>query len=173
MNDHDAITILKFLAENELYDCVIWGIEENGELWCSVNCNDLFGWAWADTEDLTIDNLNVLEQSIKDCEQIDSKIGFCHAPSLFCCRIRQMRPQGVAYPLEKEYWPLFDNCGPKRDINLSNPYDKEEYRNKHPSYDKLLKFVQNSICECFDEYGNPLGAQCDRCETLGKKTIHI
>jgi len=41
---------------------------------------------------------------------------------LYCARKRKMRPQGAMYEyLNKENWPLFDECGPVREKSLSNP----------------------------------------------------
>ena len=34
-----------------------------------------------------------------------------------------MRPQGAYYPeSDPETWPLFDDCGPEREVGLGNPY---------------------------------------------------
>lgn len=81
-----------------------------------VNCNDLFWWATADSEQVTPDNLDVLEQAIKDCRAIDdcSSCGI----DLFCCRLRKMRPQGACYKhIKKELWHLFDAAGPERAVD--------------------------------------------------------
>lgn len=45
------------------------------------------------------------------------------ASSLFACRSRKMRPQGACYPDDHpELWPLFDACGPEREVGMGNPY---------------------------------------------------
>lgn len=88
-----------------------------------VNCNDLFAWATADAEDVTPENIHLLEQSIKDVRAIDDCSQM--AGSLFCCRARKLRPQGAAYPKDERLWALFDECGPDRDI------DKEPFGNPH------------------------------------------
>ncbi len=31
---------------------------------------------------------------------------------------------------------------------------------------KLIAFVEDSVCECSDEYGNPLPYSCERCNLL-------
>jgi len=91
-----------------------------------VNCNDLFFWATSDCEKVTPENIHLLKKSFTDVEAIEefSQLG----GSLFCCRSRKMRPQGAAYPKDERLWPLFDECGPNRDV------DKELFGNpkKHP-----------------------------------------
>ena len=91
-----------------------------------VNCNDLFWWATADGEKVTPENVHLLKESFEDVAAIDD----CSAlgDALFCCRVRKMRPQGAAYPKDERLWPLFDECGPDRDV------DKEPFGNpnKHP-----------------------------------------
>lgn len=51
---------------------------------------------------------------------------FC---DLFAARVRGMRPQGAAYTFyPPETWPLFDACGPEREIGFGNPYRPGEYK---------------------------------------------
>jgi|HubBroStandDraft_4_1064222.scaffolds.fasta_scaffold00029_108 hypothetical protein len=86
-----------------------------------INCNDQFWWGTGDNEDLTPENIGELEKAYADCNAIDKVCGKHHAQSLFCCRVRKMRPQGCCYP-PREYWHLFDACGPEREVGLGNPY---------------------------------------------------
>lgn len=86
-----------------------------------ANCNDLFDWACADCERVTPDNIGLLEQSFADAAAA-ADCGEAWGDSLFCCRVRKMRPQGAYYRnLPKELWPLFDACGPEREVNMANP----------------------------------------------------
>lgn len=102
-----------------------------------VNCNDLFYWASADCEEITPDNLDILEQAFKDIKPFydlwaksfksgkGDKVPYVPmdlAPLLFCARVRNMRPQGAYY---QDFPPgvdvLFDEAGPERDSKeLSN-----------------------------------------------------
>lgn len=91
-----------------------------------VNCNDLFWWATSDAETVTPENIHLLEESIKDVEAVDDISEL--AGDLFCCRSRKMRPQGAAYSKDKRFWPLFDACGPDRDID-KGPFGNPK---KHP-----------------------------------------
>jgi hypothetical protein len=86
-----------------------------------VACNDVFVWGLADVETLTPANIDVFEKSVADCTA-GAKHGEIYAGALFCARVRGMRPQGAAYPDERALWPLFDACGPQREIGLGNPY---------------------------------------------------
>jgi hypothetical protein len=91
-----------------------------------VLCNDLFWWATADGEDITLENLPLLEQTLKEVKEIASQYLakkdthtyvdiIMQAISLFCCRSRKMRPQTPCYKeIPEELKPLFDACGPYR-----------------------------------------------------------
>jgi hypothetical protein len=87
-------------------------------------CSDEFAWGTADLEQITPENIHELERAIADVKAIDKDIG--HAFILFAARQRKMRPQGAAYPKDKELWPLFDACGPKREVNMINPHRHPE-----------------------------------------------
>ena len=72
----------------------------------NVNCNDLFYWACADFEDITLEELPELLAAMKE-----SKFG----DSLWICRKRNMRPQTPYYKfIPKEEWSLFNAVGPER-----------------------------------------------------------
>jgi hypothetical protein len=128
--EKDILKILDFVARHDLHDSIWWRCDgEYAPITIWVNCNDLFYWACADLEELTIDNLPVLAQAIADAREVDSVLGALRGCSLFCCRMRGMRPQQPAYPKENSYtvggvktvipaedWKaLFDACGPERD----------------------------------------------------------
>jgi len=107
-----------------------------------VNCNDLFYWACADCEELTIENLPRLKQAIQEVQDAFGVTGKERPPAdykdeklmleyrdkfdkhfesgkwgaaLFCCRERKMRPQIPYYKLiPKELVDMFNACGPER-----------------------------------------------------------
>lgn len=124
--------VLKLFADYELQGQLHWECEEEDDpISLSVNCNDLFWWGSGDSEDITPENIQVLEDSIKDCKKIKhSMVG--HGIELFAARVRKMRPQGCCYPdrfpENKKLWPLLDACGPKRKIDSGNPYKPGEYK---------------------------------------------
>lgn len=88
-----------------------------------VNCNDFFAWGCGDCEEVTKDNIAVLEQAAKDIAAVTADGDYKDAGLLFCARVRGVRPQGAYYPhLDKETWPLFDACGPERTAGVvGNP----------------------------------------------------
>ena len=105
--------LLRLLAEYDYCDQVSWG----EDLRFCVNCNDLFFWATADGEWITPENIDVLEQCFRDCKAASPVVGTVYAGELFACRVRNMRPQGAAYPKDELLWPLFDAAGPERETD--------------------------------------------------------
>lgn len=88
-----------------------------------VICSDVFAWACADMEELTPANIHVLEAAVADLDTADRGSGYVCADTLFCSRVRGMRPQGAYYKnIERQHWPLFDACGPEREVGIDNPY---------------------------------------------------
>ena len=101
--------------------------EEYAPLSVFADCNDVFVWACADNEEITAENIDILEQSLKDLQAVANAghNSTCEiwAGVLFACRIRKMRPQGAFYKLiDKEAWSLFDSCGPERETGFGNPF---------------------------------------------------
>ena len=102
--------ILIIFAKYDWCEGLYWDMDLN----FYVSCNDLFAWGCADAEDVTIKDLPLLKQSFED----DKYYGI----ELYCARKRKMRPQGAFYKsFEKESWPLFDACGPEREVGFGNP----------------------------------------------------
>lgn len=87
---------------------------EGDDLSFSINCNDVFCMA-ADAVRITEDNIDILEQAIKEMPKENGHI-------LFCARADKIRPMNNFYKhIPKEQWPIFDACGEERDEN--NPYN--------------------------------------------------
>jgi len=138
-----------------------------------LNCSDTFFWGSSDAEEVTEENLHILEEVIaelkprydeaeqrrrgpegeaqkarlhdayekfianggvstdwsKDPEfkaiRQDDIHPYRFAPvgDLFAARVRKMRPQGAAYKVryDESIWPLFDACGPVREVGFGNP----------------------------------------------------
>jgi hypothetical protein len=105
-----------------------FGGEDFSPITFFVRCNDLFYWAVSDLEELTPENINEFEKAFEDIREIykdkDKKEMHCatlDAPLLFCARQRKMRPQGAYYQtLPLDIWPLFDACGPEREVDAMN-----------------------------------------------------
>lgn len=78
-----------------------------------VTCNDLFHWACADVEEITSENIGLLEATVAEVKELTGDNQ--NADILFCCRSRGMRPQKPYYKhIDEKLRPLFDACGPER-----------------------------------------------------------
>lgn len=119
-----TMRVLRAFADIDLREELWWRFDDN-TLTFAVICNDVFAWAVADAEAITPDNVAVLEQAIADIRAISDAVpDLFHAGSLFAARVRKQRPQGAAYPPNRALWPLFDACGPEREIDHGNPYPR-------------------------------------------------
>jgi len=73
-----------------------------------VNCNDVFWWACADSEEIKPEEI----KGLQECVELSKAYGTI----LWACRKRGMRPQSPWFEdLSKEELKLFKACGPKRD----------------------------------------------------------
>lgn len=106
----------------DLCDCIFWRVDsEYAPITFFAECNDVFDWGTSDCERITEWNIEILEQSIKDCKEAKIE-GMYHAPILFCARVRKKRPQNRFYKnLCKELIDLYNACGPERKVSLFNP----------------------------------------------------
>lgn len=99
-----------------------WRPDDDGNLRLLIRCNDLFHWGCSDCEEITDANVHTLAETIAECEAITGNNRAYAAPLLWCCRQRQMRPQGAYYKsLDEALWPLFDAVGPPRAVGMLNP----------------------------------------------------
>ena len=104
-----------------------------------VNCNDFFWWGCADCEDVTAENIHLLEEVAKECEEIQ-EYSSEHAPLIFCARVRGERPQGAYYDyFPKSLWPLLDACGEERETGFGNPYKPGERSAKKAASENVDK----------------------------------
>ena len=74
-----------------------------------------------------VENSDLLKQCYKDCEAIYSEKENTTHRTCIGARTRKQRPQGACYPHDRRFWPLFDACGPEREIDSGNPYPPGEY----------------------------------------------
>ena len=129
----------------------------------SINMNDMFYWACADSEEITPENIHVLEESYRDLKALaetdpNARFMEVYTGTLFACRVRGQRPQGAAYPSNKEVWPLIDACGPERETDFFNPCEKGYGEAKMTVYrDMLLRLYRKAYQEEKEqEKGNTL-----------------
>lgn len=138
--------LLRLTATYDASDVLSWRFDDNDKLSFFINCSDVFYWATSDAEDVTPDNISILEKSFKDLENIDYDYAYAYGSTLFCARLRKMRPQGAAYPFSsftipecdpqdletyQKVWNLFDAAGPEREVGTFNP--------RHPPYKTIEK----------------------------------
>lgn len=136
----DLARFFRMLDDADLHDGFWWRANEPQyePFKILINCNDLFYWACADCEEVTPENLDVLEGALRDIQVFHDRwanylrenrdvskrahdseppyVSTSDALLLFCCRVRKMRPQGAFY----DAFPpgvdaLFDAAGPERE----------------------------------------------------------
>jgi hypothetical protein len=126
-NQEFVIEILKLMSNYDSTDSLFWKWQKDkNEFKVYVVCNDLFCWASADLEEITQENLTELKKAYEDAVAASPTFGEIYGSDLFCARIRGERPQGAAYPREKELYPLFNAVGPERKIGFGNPHKPGE-----------------------------------------------
>lgn len=114
-----VMRLLQIFAEDDAHSDLWWNFDKEASITFFVKCSDFFSWASSDCEEITRDNIDILEQSFAAVHAIgkDGWSGY-----LFCARVRKMRPQGEFYKyIPNELWPLFDECGAPREVGLGNP----------------------------------------------------
>lgn len=119
-----AITacLLSLLYQHDVQSSLFWR-DNDGKIRFFVNVNDVFYWGTADAEPVCDqEDLDQLKRAIEDATAIDPVVGPLDGISLYAARRRKLRPQGAAYPENRDLWPLFDACGPEREINHGNPF---------------------------------------------------
>lgn len=112
--------VMKIFDDLDARSSLWWNMRSAGNpLQFAVNCSLVFDGGGADFEDLTPENLHILEQAIKDVrEDYLSAAGgpmgeYDWALWLFCARIRARRPRPQTI-IPEELRPLFDAAGAPR-----------------------------------------------------------
>lgn len=124
MADLDFVTRVLKAFEFDNTESLWWNFDD-GKLRMYAKCSDFFEWGTADLEEIQPEDLDLLEQCVKDVTELDRTN--MYAGELFAARKRKLRPQGACYKhLPEVLWPLFDAAGPARETDLFNPH-------KHPS----------------------------------------
>ena len=95
-------------------------LNEGDDVEVRISCTFLFSRN-GEVSYKSIEDLDLFEQCYKDCYELSEDFGAEFAPYLYCARVEKMRPQGACYPIYTNFWPLFDACGPVREINEENP----------------------------------------------------
>jgi hypothetical protein len=110
------LRVLDLVASVDGHDILWWRTDgEYAPLTLFVNCNDFFYWGTADAEEVTPENTDVLARCVEDVKATGTPYTF-YALTLFCCRVRGMRPQTPVWKgLDAAVLPLFLAAGPERD----------------------------------------------------------
>ena len=97
-----------------------------GKLYLMIDDSDFFAWGYSGSE--PVKDLELLEQTYKDCYAIDRFRGFTYAPYLYLCREYKGRPQGACYPHDPRFGELFSQAGKEKEVGPGNPYAPYIYR---------------------------------------------
>lgn len=117
--------VLDVYDKADCHEQLYWRVEPEKVVLLAL-CNDLFWWGTADAEEITLENVAILEQTFTDLNKIEYDINQViatkgHLPityfsELFAARSRKMRPQQPCYEtMSPEIATLFNACGPERD----------------------------------------------------------
>lgn len=108
--------LLQITAKHDAHSEVFW----TEDLKFSIICNDFFWWGCSDAEEITYEDLALLDECLgKD---------FVWGPLLYCAKRRGMRPQGAFYgDIPDKLKPEFDACGPEREVGTGNPKDRNDF----------------------------------------------
>ncbi len=93
MTNHEfIIRVLKVTSEHDLQGELLWRVENN-EAKFDLICNDWFAWASADCVEITPENIDLLDSTMKEAVEVDPLGGRMYGGGLFCCRVEKMLPQ--------------------------------------------------------------------------------
>jgi hypothetical protein len=110
-DDNLGARVLKIFDDADIHRRLYWSIDEDDGIRFYANIADVYAWGCADPEEITPDNVGVLQRSFEDLIAIDAQEW---TAELFVARVRGIRPRGAAYPDRREIRALFDACGPER-----------------------------------------------------------
>jgi len=106
--------VLRIFWTEDSESMMFWRVDNNQPSFY-VMCSDTFVWASADAEQITPDNIDLLEQSIEDVKVLgEAWLGWGF--TLFCARVRGIRVMPLL-KFPEALKELFDACGPERTSN--------------------------------------------------------
>ena len=122
------VDLLRTTSEAWIGEDFSWIVLSDDTLKFYLNCNDIFYWGTADCEEVTPDNLPALKQTLRDLQHLDDSYAYIHGASLFCARVRGMRPQNRVFDYmdgDDALIKLFKECGPPREVGMGNADSKK------------------------------------------------
>lgn len=111
MQEQEAFKIMRFIHEHDLQDSIKYGFDEDG-IYFDIHLSDWFFYASSYFVNVDIDDLDLLEQCIYECEEAFEHYGSIYAVKLFACRKEKLPPlkeylKKGRYQLPKKILPLF------------------------------------------------------------------
>jgi len=113
MTPYEAAEVFALFAEAEAFDsALLWRVDmtpgANREIRLFAECNDLFHWATADFEEITVGDIPLLRRTLEDLKPLRAEYELGH---LFAARKRKLRPQRPCYKdMEPAVAALYDAC---------------------------------------------------------------
>jgi len=91
----DIIEMLRWFAEHDMQEELRWWLPETGGVQWYVLCSDVFDWATADSERVTVEDLPALSKAVRDL--MTGPEDYCsdavYATDLWVARKRGRTPQ--------------------------------------------------------------------------------
>lgn len=118
MTPYEAAEVFALFAEAEDFEGgLFWRVDMtpggDRDIRLHAECNDLFFWATADLEEITVADIPLLRRTLDDLKPLDAREELGH---LFAARKRGLRPQKPCYKgLAPEVAALYDACCTEED----------------------------------------------------------
>jgi len=127
VNPYEAAEVLALFELAEDYESLMWRVEMRPgwerETKLFALCNDLFYWATADCEEITVADIPLLRRTLADLARVDATY---HLAWLFAARKRKLRPQKPCYKgLEKAVAEMFDECCTEAERQEADDKDRD------------------------------------------------
>ena len=103
----DFYHLMRFVAEEGIYDNVFLFPEGEERVVCHLNVSDQFAYASADSEPITAADIPQLREDIRRCQRLDATYGDLLGCLLFVTRRRKQLPLSHALPHQPELLKLF------------------------------------------------------------------
>lgn len=113
MTPFEAAEVFALFAEAEDFEAgLFWRVDMtpggDRDMRLHAECNDLFHWAAADLEEITVEDIPLLRRTLADLKPLDAGYELGH---LFAARKRGLRPQKPCYKDKApEVAALYDAC---------------------------------------------------------------
>lgn len=112
MTPYEAAAVFAAFESADDYESLMWRVDSrsgmNRDMKLYALCNDVFFWATADAEEITADDVPLLERCLSDLGKAGAAY---YLAGLFAARKRKMRPQKPFYKdMPEDVAALFDAC---------------------------------------------------------------